>query len=166
MKKITFEAPIKNFWSNPIYIVACGFGTGLSSKAPGTVGTLVGVLIYFFIQHLVLPFYLLVTLIVIGVGIPICSIAERDFGVKDHPAIVWDEVAGYLVTMFSAPEGILWIVIGFGLFRAFDIFKPWPINLAQKRFKGGFGVMFDDIIAGGYAWIIMQCLAWFWFLDS
>ena len=89
-----------------------------------------------------------------------CSYTTRALNTDDHPAIVWDEIVGYLITMFYAPSQWWWIVIGFILFRIFDIFKPWPVNLADKRVKGGLGVMLDDIIAGIYSLTIIQIIAY------
>ncbi len=89
-------------------------------------------------------------------GVWICDRAARDLGVHDHPAIVWDEVIGYFVTMIAAPPGWLWIAVGFVLFRLFDILKPWPIRQADQQVGGGFGIMFDDLLAAGYAWLCLQ----------
>jgi phosphatidylglycerophosphatase A len=82
-------------------------------------------------------------------------------GVHDHPGIVWDEFVGYWITMFAAPAGWLWIVIGFILFRFFDVLKPWPIAGLDKRVSGGMGIMIDDVMAGIYAAICLQVLAYF-----
>ncbi len=105
--------------------------------------------------------YLLLTAFGFGLGIWICDRAARDFGVHDHPAIVWDEVVGYFITMMAAPPGWLWIAVGFALFRLFDILKPWPIQQADQRVGGGFGIMFDDLLAAVYAWIVLQSLAYY-----
>jgi phosphatidylglycerophosphatase A len=78
--------------------------------------------------------------------------------VHDHSGIVWDEIVGYLVTMYLAPSGWEWIIIGFLLFRFFDIAKPWPIGLADRKLKGGFGIMVDDVIAGIFAFAVMQLI--------
>ncbi len=146
--------------ANPVHFLALGFGTGLAPKAPGTVGTLAGIPVYLLLVPLPLWGYLLGTLVVIGAGIWICDRAARDFGVHDHPAIVWDEVAGFLVTMIAAPVGVLWIVLGFVLFRLFDVLKPWPIGWLDRRVGGGLGIMVDDILAGVYAAVILQGIAW------
>jgi len=76
--------------------------------------------------------------------------------VHDHPGIVWDEIVGYFITMFMVPKEWMWIVSGFILFRFFDILKPWPISVADKQLKGGFGIMFDDVIAGIFALVVIQ----------
>lgn len=144
--------------SNPVHFLALGFGTGLAPKAPGTVGTLAGLPVYALLLPLPLWGYLLATLVVIAAGIWICDRAARDFGVHDHPAIVWDEVAGFLVTMIAAPVGLGWIVLGFLLFRVFDVLKPWPIGWLDRRVGGGFGIMVDDILAGVYAAVCLQVI--------
>jgi phosphatidylglycerophosphatase A len=81
--------------------------------------------------------------------------------VHDHPGIVWDEIVGYLVTMALAPAGWLWIVIGFVLFRLFDIVKPWPIRWLDKHVHGGFGIMLDDLLAGLFAAAVLQGVVFF-----
>ena len=87
-----------------------------------------------------------------------CSQAARTLGVHDHPGIVWDEICGYLITMWLVPLDVVWMVIGFVLFRAFDILKPWPIRLLDRRVGGGTGIMLDDIDAGMLAWILIHTL--------
>ena len=79
-------------------------------------------------------------------------------GVHDHSGIVWDEFAGFFVTMIAAPAGWLWIFIGFTLFRLFDIWKPWPVSWLDKKVEGGLGIMVDDIVAGFYALICIQLI--------
>jgi phosphatidylglycerophosphatase A len=144
---------------NPINLMAFGFGSGCTPKAPGTMGTLFAVGLYLPLSHLPLEWYIAMTIAVSLVGIFICGWSAKDLGVHDHPGIVWDEFAGYFITMIAAPTGWQWIVIGFVLFRFFDILKPWPISLADKKLKGGFGIMFDDILAGLAALGCMQALA-------
>ena len=141
---------------NPIHFLALGFGTGLAPKAPGTVGTLAALPLYLLFVPLPLWGYLLATLVVVLVGIPICDRAARDFGVHDHPAIVWDEVAGFLITMIAAPVGVVWLILGFVLFRFFDVLKPWPIRWLDRRVGGGFGIMVDDVLAGLFAAVCLQ----------
>lgn len=92
-------------------------------------------------------------------GIWICGRSAEKLGVHDHPGIVWDEIAGYLVTMIAAPAGWVWIVVGFCLFRLFDIWKPWPIKKIDRGVESGFGIMLDDIIAGFFAFALLQLLA-------
>jgi phosphatidylglycerophosphatase A len=79
-------------------------------------------------------------------------------GLHDAPAIVWDEIVGFLITMMAAPPGLIWIVIGFILFRIFDIWKPWPIRVLDRQVHGGLGIMLDDVVAGVFALICLQVL--------
>lgn len=144
---------------NPVHFLAMGFGSGCSPKMPGTMGTLVGVVLYLLLQNLDLLTYGIVTLVLFCIGIWLCGRTSRDFGVEDHPAIVWDEIVGYLATMLAAPDGWLWAAAGFVLFRFFDISKPWPVNWADKRVSGGLGIMLDDLIAAIYAFLILQITA-------
>jgi phosphatidylglycerophosphatase A len=144
-----------------IHLLAFGFGAGKSPVAPGTFGTLVGIPFYLMMTGLNLWQYILVTVVLFVVGIWICHYSSKKMGVHDHPGIVWDEIVGYLVTMIAAPSGWLWIVIGFVLFRFFDILKPWPIRAIDKGVSGGFGIMLDDILAGLFALLILQLIAYF-----
>ena len=143
---------------DPIHFLALGFGSGLSPKAPGTVGTLMAIPLYLLLQLLSWPLYLAVVAVTALAGILICDISAKKMGVHDHPGIVWDEFIGYWITMFLAPAGWLWIVIGFVLFRFFDILKPWPIRWLDRHVGGGFGIMVDDVLAGLFAFGVMQGL--------
>ena len=99
----------------------------------------------------------IVVLAFIG-GIFLCGHTARALNVHDHPGIVWDEIVGYFITMFMVPKSGLWILIGFVLFRIFDILKPWPISLADKKVQGGFGIMLDDVMAGVFALIVIHIM--------
>ncbi len=142
--------------------ISLGFGAGKAPVAPGTWGTLVGIPIYLLMQDLSLMIYIIISAAIIALGIWAADVYGRELGVHDHQSIVWDEVAGYIVTMTFAPTGWEWIIVGFLLFRLFDIWKPWPINLLDKYVKGGFGVMIDDVLAGVYAGLILYLLAIFY----
>ena len=135
-------------WRNPVHILASGFGSGLARHAPGTLGTLAAIPIVLLAQGLPGWLYASVTLLMFVAGIFICGRAARDWGVRDHPAIVWDEIVGLLVTMSLAPVGAGWLLAGFVLFRLFDIVKPWPISSVDRRMHGGLGIMLDDVVAG------------------
>jgi len=148
----------KSIWRNPWHFLAFGCGSGAMPFAPGTFGTLAAIPVYLLLAPLSLSLYLLVVVAMLLAGIWLCHVTARDIGVHDHGGIVWDEIVGYLLTMAAAPEGWLWIVLGFILFRIFDIFKPWPISLADRRVDGGFGIMLDDVIAALYAWLVLQLL--------
>lgn len=155
----------RSLWTNPIHFVACGFGFGSSRYVPGTVGTLVAIPFYLLLRHLPVLDYLFITLIAFIVGIKICDITTRSFGVEDHPAIVWDEIVGYWITMFLVPMKMnwIWIAAGFFIFRLFDIWKPWPIRWFDQNVKGGLGIMVDDVMAAIYSWVVLQAII-FWVL--
>ena len=150
----------RSVWRNPVHFAAFGFGSGAAPVAPGTFGTLMGVALYLLLPAMTWTLYLLFLLVVTLVGIWLCDRTARDIGVHDHGGIVWDEFVGYWITMFMAPEGWLWIVAGFALFRLFDILKPWPISWLDRHVKGGFGVMVDDVLAGVMALICLQAAAY------
>lgn len=147
--------------TDPRHFFALGMGSGLSPKAPGTLGTLVAVPLYLLLQGLPLWSYLLLVLAAFLLGVWLCEVTARNLGVHDHPGIVWDEFVGYWLTMAAAPQGWQWLVLGFVLFRLFDIVKPWPIRQADRHLGGGFGIMFDDVLAGVYAWLVLKALAFF-----
>ena len=137
----------REVFSNPIHLLAYGFGSGLSPRAPGTAGTLVGVIVYLLLLPVSLWIYLLVTLALFLAGIFICGYTAKRLGVEDPGAVNWDEVVGFLATMAFAPHGWLWMVLGFVLFRCFDILKPWPIRWFDRNLHGGLGIMLDDVVA-------------------
>ncbi|OUS23284.1 phosphatidylglycerophosphatase A [Thalassotalea sp. 42_200_T64] len=143
---------------NPVHFLALGFGSGLSPKAPGTMGTLAAIPLFLLCAQL--PFYafIAITILISIVGIWICDKASKDAGVHDHGAIVWDEIAGFFITMIAIPVSWQSIIVGFILFRIFDILKPWPISIADKQVTGGFGIMLDDIIAGILACALMHLI--------
>ncbi len=146
---------------HPVDCLALGFGSGLAPVGPGTAGTLVAIPIYYFMQPLSLPVYLLIVAVLFIAGIYICAHTTRRLGVHDHGGIVWDEIVGYLVTMTAAPAGWEWLLAGFVLFRIFDIFKPWPIRWLDRQVHGGFGIMLDDLVAGVFALLVLQGLLYF-----
>lgn len=149
-------------WSDPIHFLAFGFGSGLAPKAPGTFGTVAAIPVYLLLSLLAsLPVYLVVTALFSVVGIWICGKASKDLGVHDHSGIVWDEIVGYLITMILVPVTWYWILVGFVLFRFFDILKPWPISILDKRVSGGFGIMVDDIVAGLFSLGVMHLLIYY-----
>lgn len=151
---------LKTVLTNPNHFFAFGFGSGLAPRAPGTFGTLVAIPIFWVIQDLSWPLYLSWLVVTFILGVIWCDRSSRALGVHDHGGIVWDEMVGYWLTMFLAPAGWQWMLVGFILFRFFDILKPWPIGAVDRRVHGGFGIMIDDILAAVYAWITLQALAW------
>ena len=161
------QQPIKriqfNALKDPVVCIALGLGSGLSPKAPGTAGTLMSIPLYLLIVDLPLLVYAIITLSITLLGIWICSYSSNKLGVHDHPAIVIDEVAGFLITMFAVPTGWQWILAGFVLFRFFDVLKPWPISWLDKNINGGFGIMIDDVAAGLVSMSLLQAY-WYWFI--
>ncbi len=155
---LDFSNTPASVWKNPVHWLAFGFGSGAAPVAPGTFGTLAAIPIYLLISDLPVPVYALVVLIFFLAGVWLCGRTSRDIGVEDHGGIVWDEFTGYLVTMFLAPEGWVWVLAGFVLFRLFDIWKPWPIKTLDQKVKGGFGIMIDDVLAGVFAALCLQGL--------
>jgi len=146
-------------WRNPLHFLAFGCGAGAMPVAPGTFGTLIAVPLYLLMQPLAMEYYLSLVAVMTVFGIWLCGRTAADIGVHDHGGIVWDEVVGYLLTMTAAPPGWLSVILGFILFRLFDITKPWPISLADRRIGGGFGIMFDDVLAAIYAGLILQLIS-------
>ncbi|MCX4190370.1 phosphatidylglycerophosphatase A [Methylophaga sp. OBS3] len=143
----------------PAVLLACGLGSGLIPKAPGTFGTIAAIPLYLLMQPLSLLNYLILTFTFFVVGIWLSAEAIKVFKRDDPSEVVWDEVVGLLVTMIAAPAGLLWVLLGFVLFRIFDIWKPWPVSLADIKLHGGLGIMLDDVIAGIYALIVLQAIA-------
>lgn len=150
-------------FSHPAHFIALGYGTGLAPKAPGTFGSLAALPLFWLLMQLNISpaFLLLVTAGAFLLGIWACAITGRHLGVADHGGMVWDEiVAMWLVLIFTPASIAMWLV-AFGLFRFFDILKPWPIRWFDRRLKNGFGVMFDDVLAAIYALLIMKgAMAW------
>lgn len=146
---------------HPVDFLGLGFGSGLVPLAPGTAGTLVAIPVYLLLQPLSVTYYLALVVLMFLAGIAICAHTTRRLGVHDHPGIVWDEIVGYLVTMVFAPAGWQWVVVGFLLFRLFDIVKPWPIRWCDHKVHGGFGIMLDDLLAGVFAAAVLQGLVYF-----
>lgn len=142
----------KSAFKHPIHFLAIGLGSGAVPKAPGTWGTVAAVLLYLPLAQLVTWQYGMVVLISALVGIYLCGKTSKDWGVHDHSAIVWDEFVGFWITMFLIPLTWYWVLLGFVLFRLFDILKPWPISWLDKNVHGGLGIMVDDILAGVMAW--------------
>lgn len=157
----TAQLTLGDLIRDPRLLLAFGFGSGLSPKAPGTFGTIAALPFVFWLQASPLYVYGLVLLIGFAVGVYLCEHASRVMGVHDHGGIVWDEFIGLWLTMLAVPHGWPWLLAGFLLFRLFDIAKPWPIGWLDKKVSGGFGIMIDDVLAGVYAWLILQLAAFY-----
>ena len=146
--------------TDPVNFVAFGFGTGLLPKAPGTFGTLPGVLLFWLTLDFGLYVQLAIAAALILAGIWICGESARRIGVHDHGGIVWDEITGMYVTLFLAPVSVAGFAAAFVLFRLFDIVKPWPIRDLDHRLRGGTGIMLDDLAAAAYALILLASYRW------
>ena len=158
--------------AHPAHFIALGFGAGLAPRAPGTFGTLAAVALYGLLALVLPPFAIaFVAIPLFFLGIWACDVTGRALGVMDHGAMVWDEIVAFLplaafaklVSDTSFPGKLVsdtsfwwWLAVAFALFRLFDIWKPFPIRHFERRLKGGFGVMFDDLVAAGYT---LLCLA-------
>lgn len=140
-----------------VIFLATGAYSGLSPFAPGTAGTLAAIPIYLLFYQLGDLAYLLLFLALLPLSFTISARAEKLFGAKDSGMIVIDEIAGYLVTMFMIPLSVEYIIIGFFLFRFFDITKIYPASAAEKM-GGGPGVVMDDVVAGIYANLSLRLL--------
>lgn len=146
--------------SHPAGWIATAFGAGLLPKAPGTAGSAVALLPWWFLLRDLAPgWYALVLIAGFALGVWACAVSGRRLGVDDHGALVWDEVIGMWVALFVSPAAWPWMLAGFVLFRLFDIWKPWPVRVADRRIHGGFGVMLDDVLAGVYALVVLQLIA-------
>jgi len=156
MNRVAPRDPRARDLRSPVMLFALGFGSGLAPRGPGTAGTVVGVLLYLAIAPLPASLHATVLVLVVLAGIPVCGRAARRLGQHDHGAIVWDEIAGFLVTMIGLPSGPAWLVAGFAMFRVLDIAKPWPISWIDRRLSGGFGIMADDLLAGAAACVALN----------
>lgn len=147
---------MKRLLLHPIHCLAFGFGSGLAAKAPGTFGTLAAIPLVYAMQFTGLLTYTIITLIASIGGLWICGYTARTLGVHDHPAIVWDEIAGYMIAMIALPFTWYNVLGAFILFRFFDIVKPGPIGWCDRHLKGGAGIMMDDLLAGAASAIVLH----------
>jgi len=158
----TLRPDFRFLLAHPAHLIAFGFGSGLAPKAPGTVGTLLGLPLFWLIEAAApdLPNRIVFVIAVFLLGVWACGRTGRALGVADHGGMVWDEIAAFALVLLFTPAGWLWIALAFALFRLFDILKPWPIRVADAHLKNGFGVMFDDLLAAGYAIAAIKGLQW------
>jgi len=141
--------------ADPVLLLAFGFGSGLSPKAPGTAGTVLALPLVVIAAMAGKIAFVVITLVMIVVGVWLCGEAARRLKTHDHPGIVWDEFAGLFVTFLWFPPGVAELLLGFVLFRIFDIWKPWPIREMDHSIPGGLGIMLDDVIAGVFAALVL-----------
>jgi phosphatidylglycerophosphatase A len=142
-------------FAHPAHFIALGFGAGLAPRAPGTAGTAVALVLYWLLAPVLAPLaiaFLAVPLFFVGIWA--CGVAGRNLGVADHGSLVWDEIVAFLPLAALASESPWLQALAFALFRLFDIWKPFPIRLFEARLKGGLGVMFDDLLAACYAYLV------------
>jgi len=152
----------KFLFAHPAHLIAFGFGSGLAPKAPGTVGTLLGLPLFWLIAAASpdLPIRIALLIATFLLGTWACGRTGRALGVADHGGMVWDEIVAFALVLLFTPAGWQGIALAFALFRLFDILKPWPIRLADQHLKNGFGVMFDDLLAAGYAIAVIKGVQW------
>ena len=143
--------------SRPAHCIAFGGGVGLSPAAPGTAGTLAAFPLFWLFDYFLDPvkFLLLISAMFI-IGIWACSTTGKALGSHDHGGMVWDEITAFLLVLFLTPNNLIWQAYAFLLFRLLDIIKPPPIRYYDQKLRGGFGVMFDDLLA---AFLTLLCLA-------
>ena len=149
----------KFVWCRVAHFIAFGGGAGLTTVAPGTVGTLVAFPLYWLLNNFLDPIYFLIVIDVLFIiGIWACGITGKALGAHDHGGMVWDEIIAFLLVLYFIPDDWIWQLAAFLLFRMFDIIKPQPIKYYDNKLHSGFGVMLDDLIA---AFFTLLCLsAW------
>ena len=153
---IVFRPRARFVFTHPAHFIAFGFGAGLSPFAPGTVGTLVAFALWWLIGGAYsLPVLFGILAFLFAVGVWACDITGRHLGIADHGAMNWDEVVAFLLILAITPPGWAWQAFAFFAFRFFDVVKPPPIRYFDRTIKGGFGVMFDDIVAAFYTLLAM-----------
>lgn len=143
---------------DPGHLLALGLGTGLVPRAPGTAGSLLALPLFLGLAPFGVSLHALAVAALFILGIYVAGRSARALGVHDHGAIVIDEVAGMLLTWIGAPPGLAVVIVGFVLFRLFDILKPWPIGYVDRHLAGGTGIMLDDLLAGALAAGVLQLL--------
>lgn len=148
--------PVRLILSTPVHLISFGFGSGLARHAPGTWGTLAAVPLYLILSALTWPYYAAACLLLFVFGCWATGESARLLHVSDYPGFVFDEIVGFLIAAaplvvayhYLAAVSLAWLPLAFGLFRLFDILKPWPIGWLDRRVHGGLGVMLDDGLAG------------------
>ena len=161
-KYVLDPADRRRLMMSPAGWIACGFGSGFAPKAQGTFGSLAALVPWLLLRGLSMPAWVGVIVVAFVVGVWACHVSGRILGVDDHRSLVWDEFVGLWMTLLPALVAPWWaVVVGFALFRLFDVWKPWPIAWFDRRVKGGFGVMLDDVIAGVFAGIALYLVLLF-----
>jgi phosphatidylglycerophosphatase A len=142
-------------FSHPAHLVAFGFGAGLAPFAPGTFGTALGWALGWALGGVHAGIFFSVVLAFFVLGLWACGVSGRHLGIADHGGMVWDEVVAFLLILAIVPPELGWQAAAFVAFRFFDIAKPPPIRALERRYGGGFGVMFDDLVAAAYALLLL-----------
>jgi len=145
-----------------IKVIATGAGSGYAPFAPGTMGTVAGIPVYLLLTRLSWTFYLISILVITFLAFYISREGEKIFNEKDSPRIVIDEIVGFQLTMFLVHPTVLHVLMGFFLFRLFDIVKIFPARYLQDSLPGGYGIVIDDVVAGMYSNIILLIVIKFW----
>ncbi len=153
-------SPDPRLLRDPAHLLALGFGTGLTPHAPGTMGSLAALPLFAALMLAPEILHLPVIGLLFLAGIPLCTRTGTALGVPDHSAIVWDEIVAMLLVLEFTPRHWHWWLAAFVLFRLFDVWKPFPIRQCDVRLKGGFGVMFDDLLAAVYSILSLVALQW------
>ncbi|WP_159659890.1 phosphatidylglycerophosphatase A family protein [Alcanivorax xiamenensis] len=148
--------------SSILFLLAIGMGTGLSPWAPGTMGCVLFMLFWWPLAACSRRLYAMVLGGVVVVGIPLCGFAADVIGVEDAPAIVWDELGGLLLALSVVPRHPLWGLLGLACFRFFDVLKIWPVGWVDHVLPGGWGIVADDLIAGGMALAVLWLFRVVW----
>ncbi len=143
---------------DPRCLLGLGFGSGLLRPAPGTWGTLAALPFAVLLGQLPITLSWALVAAAAVVGVHLCDYTAKALGVHDHPAIVWDEFVGVWITLLFAPMTWVNVLLGFALFRLFDIIKPWPIRWLDRQVDGGLGIMVDDVVAGLFAGLVLALI--------
>lgn len=172
MAQLDTRIPPRTVLTSPVHLLAFGLGSGLSPKAPGTVGTLAAVPFAWGLLQLPLAWVLGVIVVAAWVGVYLCGESAKRLGVHDHGGIVFDEFVGYWISCLPLMPALLEVsgfqgstaaglLLAFVLFRIFDVLKPWPISWLDRKVDGGLGIMVDDLVAGVFAalsWVVVSRL--------
>jgi len=144
--------------AHPAHAIAFGFGAGLAPFAPGTAGTALGWAIGWGLGVFHPAVMLGTALLFFVIGLWACEVTGRNLGIADHGGMVWDEVVAFLLVLAIVPGELAWQAAAFVAFRFFDIAKPPPIRHFERRYGGGFGVMFDDLVAAAYTLLLLAAV--------
>lgn len=153
----TSSAPGWRQWRDPAVFLACGLGSGFAPAAPGTAGSAMAVLLWWFVLAALPPVVQVGAIAALTVlGTWVIGRVQARYAVTDPGAIVIDEFAGQWIVLLAAPVNVWVALAGFALFRLFDIWKPWPVGYLERKVGGAFGVMLDDLVAGLMGFAVLQ----------